>query len=468
METEKETVDDSKMQAVDSLETKSHEILDVSLINKANQIEGEITVVEPEKETVIVPSPKLELDDVKKNHISSSVDSPKMEKHEQAVDEKIKSPSNKKKKRRRKKKKKSVSDSIVTAPTNNATSIKITIATNKVPTLTKAKTDIRHNGQVQIVENSNKKGDEKLEKVDVPKKIVLPVVIKSKSWADMADEEDESDESDEEDGKQTHEVSPKKPKQIKKPNAWKTRAMNDRNNNKNHNTNVGNSKRSKNSKNKNNVKKKNQKQGGLEVNNDVRKKIKSETPPKVVVEKASTATSVTILAVPLSKPSISAKTEVNPVSVTKKNDNIPVVKKAIKKTTYLRPRGVIFSKKLCIDNSDPIENLTFGVSSSDEEDEDDMETENSREDEDNNDDKYVPTMKEFDADAARRWINSKMTEEEKKQDEKGTIAFQKYIRRIRNGKKVKHPKKSSKSQKQKKEISKPFNFLKELVTQLSF
>ena len=77
-------------------------------------------------------------------------------------------------------------------------------------------------------------------------------------------------------------------------------------------------------------------------------------------------------------------------------------------------------------------------------------------------------MKEFDADAARRWINSKMTEEEKKQDEKGTIAFQKYIRRIRNGKKVKHPKKSSKSQKQKKEISKPFNFLKELVTQLSF
>ena len=83
--------------------------------------------------------------------------------------------------------------------------------------------------------------------------------------------------------------------------------MNDRNNNKNHNTNVGNSKRSKNSKNKNNVKKKNQKQGGLEVNNDVRKKIKSETPPKVAVEKASTATSVTILAVPLSKPSISAK-----------------------------------------------------------------------------------------------------------------------------------------------------------------
>merc|ERR1711916_185030 len=119
---------------------------------------------------------------------------------------------------------------------------------------------------------------------------------------------------------------------------------------------------------------------------------------------------------------------VNPVSVTKKNDNIPVVKKAIKKTTYLRPRGVIFSKKLCIDNSDPIENLTFGVSSSDEEDED------------NNDDKYVPTMKEFDADAARRWINSKMTEEEKKQDEKGTIAFQKYIRRIRNGKKSEAPK----------------------------
>merc|ERR1711988_1879838 len=70
-------------------------------------------VVEPEKETVIVPSPKLELDDVKKNHIFSSVDSPKMEKHEQAVDEKIKSPSNKKKKRRRKKKKKSVPDSIV-------------------------------------------------------------------------------------------------------------------------------------------------------------------------------------------------------------------------------------------------------------------------------------------------------------------------------------------------------------------
>ena len=169
------------------------------------------------------------------------------------------------------------------------------------------------------------------------------------------------------------------------------------------------------------------------------------------------------------EPSISAKTEVNPVSVTKKNDNIPVVKKAIKKTTYLRPRGVIFSKKLCIDNSDPIENLTFGVSSSDEEDEDDMETENSKEDEDNKGDKYVPTMKEFDADAARRWINSKMTEEEKKQDEKGTIAFQKYIRRrSRNGKKVRQSKKSSKSQKQKKEISKPFNFLKELVTQLSF
>ena len=28
--------------------------------------------------------------------------------------------------------------------------IKITIATNKVPTLTKAKTDIRHNGQVKV------------------------------------------------------------------------------------------------------------------------------------------------------------------------------------------------------------------------------------------------------------------------------------------------------------------------------
>ena len=136
-----------------------------------------------------------------------------------------------------------------------------------------------------------------------------------------------------------------------------------------------------------------------------------------------------------------------------------------KNTTYLRPRGVVFSKKLCI-NKKYVGNLTFGESSSEEEEVEDQEDEenalNERQNRlftkvqsQNGRLDVGETVEEFDVDAARKWINSNRTPEEKKQNVIDRAAYYKYKKNIK-----------SKRKGRRRKYQKPFNFLKELILQL--
>ena len=65
------------------------------------------------------------------------------------------------------------------------------------------------------------------------------------------------------------------------------------------------------------------------------------------------------------------------------------------------------------------------------------------------------TVEEFDVDAARKWINSNRTPEEKRQNAIDRAAYYKYKKNMKSRRKGR-----------KRKYQKPFNFLKELVLQL--